>query len=771
MDAMEAIRQTFFEECAEQLVEVETGLLAFQDGEADDETIDGVFRGVHSIKGGAGAFHLDALVAFAHAFETVLDELRSKRIEPDETFVRLTLRSADALSDLVAAARDGETADTAKSDALLAELEAVTGSADEKAEADEDGFAFQPVTVDVSTLFGAEAGETTYTIAFRPHDKLYARANDSMTFLRELSTMGEMQVTCDTEALPLLADIDPEAAYFGFVVTLTGTLEAEDIRAVFEFVEDDCELQIDAASTDDADASFEMELATPDEADLLVLQAMLDGTDQDEEAIEATDEHASFADTEGVGAGDPDTAPESALESDPAQSGISRSSGSEAGKREPEPSRQQDPEPAKDPSVSTPAGGKKEAGKPTKAAAGQTIRVDLDRVDRLIDLVGELVIHQVMLSQRAVEAGLTRTCDVATGFEELEQLTRELQDSVMAIRAQPVKSVFQRLPRLVREVAEIAGKRVRLVTQGEWTEVDKTIIEKLSDPLTHMIRNAIDHGLETPEDRVVAGKPEEGTVRVSAGQRSGRIVIEIGDDGAGIKRDKVRDIAIEKGLVSPAAKLTDDEIDNLIFMPGFSTASGVSELSGRGVGMDVVRQSIQSLGGRVTITSEPGKGSKFTMSLPLTLAVLDGMIVTAGDETIVVPLSMIVETMRPKATEVRRFGGEARLINVRDRFLPLIDVGLLLGYRDRPGDPTAGVVILVEMENGDRAALLVDGIQGQRQVVIKSTETNYGMIPGVGGATILGDGRVALILDVDRLVTCSREAGHSLDPATLQAAE
>ncbi len=306
--------------------------------------------------------------------------------------------------------------------------------------------------------------------------------------------------------------------------------------------------------------------------------------------------------------------------------------------------------------------------------AKPTIRVDLDRVDRLIDLVGELVINQAMLAQRVMESGQTRSSNVAMGLEELEQLTRDIQDSVMAIRAQPVKSVFQRLPRLVREVAAMTGKQVRLVTEGEGTEVDKTVIEHLSDPLTHMIRNAIDHGLEKPDIRESLGKPAEGTVRLAALHRSGRIVIEVSDDGAGINRARVRANAVEKGLVQPDVALSDEETDNLIFLPGFSTAEKISDISGRGVGMDVVRRSIQAMGGRISIASRPGEGSTFTMSLPLTLAVLDGMIVSVEGQTLIVPLTAIIETLQPRAADVHGLGDGAMVIAIRGSYVPLIDV-------------------------------------------------------------------------------------------------
>jgi two-component system chemotaxis sensor kinase CheA len=282
--------------------------------------------------------------------------------------------------------------------------------------------------------------------------------------------------------------------------------------------------------------------------------------------------------------------------------------------------------------------------------------------------------------------------------------------------------------------------------------VDKTVIERLSDPITHMLRNAIDHGLEDPETRIAAGKAPEGTVRLAALHRSGRIVIEVADDGRGINRTRVRELAIERGLISPDVSLTDDEVDNLIFLPGFSTAKEVSDLSGRGVGMDVVKRSIQSLGGRISISSKPGQGSTFTLSLPLTLAVLDGMVVTAAAQTLIAPLATIVETLQPRKEDVHGLGANGRLLAVRDAFVPLIDVGVALGWRKTPIDASSGVALLVESEIGGRAALLVDAIQGQRQVVIKSLEANFQRVEGIAAATILGDGRVALILDVDAIV-------------------
>jgi two-component system chemotaxis sensor kinase CheA len=363
------------------------------------------------------------------------------------------------------------------------------------------------------------------------------------------------------------------------------------------------------------------------------------------------------------------------------------------------------------------------------------------------------VINQAMLSQSVTEAGFAPNSPVATGLEEFMQLTRDIQESVMMIRAQPIKSLFQRMARIIREASSAVSKEVRLNTDGENTEVDKTVIERLADPLTHMIRNAVDHGLESTEDRLAAGKSAEGHVSLSAKHRSGRIVIEVADDGGGINRPKVRQIAIEKGLIPADAQLTDSDIDSLLFLPGFSTASEISNLSGRGVGMDVVRSSIQSLGGRIAITSTPGVGTTFSISLPLTLAVLDGMVVRVAGETLVVPLTAILETLTLTEEDLRTLGPSTHVVQIRGGFVPLLDLGAELGYRGPKESYLGGIVLLIGQEDGNRAALVVDAIEDQRQVVIKGLEASYGRVPGIAAATILGDGQIALILDPVDLVT------------------
>jgi two-component system chemotaxis sensor kinase CheA len=725
---MSTIKQTFFQECEEQLAELEAGLLAMDEGEADSETVNAVFRAVHSIKGGAGAFKLADLVQFAHIFETTLDKVREGKLEASPAVMKTMLRAADVLADLVHAARDGVDLPEDRWQPLAGELDALSAAAPGDEAGDEDEpveFDFQPLAIFVAEDDGAPAadeGPRTFSIRFKPKPELYAAANDPVLILRELSRLGEATVRCDAGEVPLLDALDPSGSYLGWTVELVTDQHEGAVREVFEFVESDCELDIALVA------------APPSPED---------------------DPTGPTGPTDGAAA---------AVVSFPAPpgDGDARPSGDDPAASQPPPPARSEPQgnaataAPSEPQGNAASAAKADAAKAESGAAPATIRVDLDRVDRLINQVGELVINRAMLSQRITEAGLTSS--VATGLTELEQLTREIQESVMAIRAQPVKPLFQRMSRIVRECASSTGKSVRLRTEGEATEVDKTVIERLADPLTHMIRNAVDHGLESTEDRLAAGKPEEGVVRLTAAHRSGRIVIEIADDGAGIDRPRVREIAVRKGLIADEAQLSETEIDNLLFMPGFSTASTVSNLSGRGVGMDVVKRSIQALGGRISITSRRGAGTTFTMSLPLTLAVLDGMVVSVNGHTVIVPLTAIVETLQPRPADVHGLGIGSRVIAIRDSFIPLIDVALELGYRHDAADALSGVAMLVEGEDGARHALLVDRILDQRQVVIKSLEGNYGQVDGIAAATILGDGRVALILDVDAIVHRSRDS-------------
>ena len=746
MDELEEIKLTFFQECDELLGDLETGLLNIQGGNTDPELVNAVFRAVHSVKGGAGAFGLEALVRYAHVFETLLDNVRSGKTDLTPELLKVLLRAADVLADHVAAAKDGGEGDPVATAAMVVELESwISGAAAPAGtvaptpapapvavQPNDDGIVFKPIMLTIPEVDEGPS-QQAWSITFQPMDDLYNKANEAGLLIREIERLGEIEVELLDDALPIFDNLEPESAHIAWKVRLTTAASEAQIREVFEFVEGDCAITIVREAAPQAPAA---PVGGPDIA-----------------AIIAAAQAAN-------------------VEPEPAFTPLKVEIPEVA------------PAPAPVPVASAPVAELPVARKPTAAPAAPasapaaaekanqaTIRVDPERIDKLIDLVGELVINQAMLAQRVAGHGFAASSDVGRGLDELEQLTRDIQDSVMAIRAQSVKSVFQRMPRLVREVASQTGKQVRLVTEGENTEVDKTVIERISEPITHMLRNAIDHGLETPEERAAANKPAEGVVRLAALHRGGRIVIEVGDDGKGINRPRVRQIAVDRGLISADAQLTDEEVDNLIFLPGFSTANAVSDISGRGVGMDVVRKSVQGLGGRISISSRPGQGSTFTLSLPLTLAVLDGMVIDVAGQTLVVPLTAIVESLRPSATDVKKLGPQGSVLAVRDTYVPLVDIGRVLSFQSAEVNPAAGVVLLVESEDGSRAALVADSIHGQRQVVIKSLESNYQQVPGIAAATILGDGRVALILDVDALVAMRKRETLRAPEPTIQAAE
>lgn len=722
-DPMAEIRASFFIECEELLEALQDGLQALDDGDEDPETINVVFRAVHSIKGGAGAFGLEALVRFAHRFETVLDEVRAGRMSPESDARKIFFQCADHLSDLVRISRDdGDLPDdeTAKLLASLDGLLGETGGAEEEAE--EEEIDFQPAVLSFDLDLGGDddgnpdlppldalptPSDTGFTIRFKPDNDLFETGNEPFHMLRTLDELGECTVACHLDELPDFDTLVPEQSYLSWTIELKTDVEEAEISAAFEFVEGLCTLSIE---TNDGSGDAE----TSDAPDRSVVEAEVEDQPTDVDAAPEI----------------PALPPVDETVQDVSEPG----------------------------SASQPDGAVKPKTSPPKAssqatAAKSVVRVDLDRIERLVNLVGELVINQAMLSQSLESSGLSPHSDAMNGLEEFQRLTRDIQDSVMMIRAQPVKSLFQRMSRIVREASSAVGKDVRLNTEGESTEVDKTVIERLADPLTHMIRNAVDHGLESSEDRVTAGKPEQGQVNLTAAHRSGRVVIEVSDDGGGINRPKVLQIAMDKGLVPADASLSDTEIDNLLFLPGFSTASVVSDLSGRGVGMDVVRTSIQALGGRISITSTPGAGTTFSISLPLTLAVLDGMVVQVADETLVLPLNVVIETLTLTNEDVEMVRPGANVVRVRSGFVPLFDLAKELGYRDPVEDYDGSVVLLIAHEDGSRAALIIDSIQDQRQVVIKGLDDSFYRAPGIAAATILGDGQIALILDTSDIIT------------------
>jgi len=666
-DSMAQFKEIFFEECADLLISLEEGLMQLQAGDSDEEVLHSVFRAVHSIKGGAGAFGFESLVAFAHIQETLLDEIRSGALEMEPEYIKVLLQAFDILSELVAAAqRDEATPDDFGADVARA-MKAILDHTGVPLAVSEDA---APKEQQVQEEHNAHL----FKISFKPFAQLYQRANEPILLIKALKNLGQLTVKLDASDLPDIEEMTGEKAYFAWDFNLITEYDAAAILEVFEFVEDDCDLKI------------------------LDLGPYLSPDD--------------FAEDEQAGLFDAPQASD-ALTSDQIK--------------------------------------QQQAQKPQnsgKAVVSQSIRVELDKVDRLVNMVGELVITQAMLREQGSELLVEQYPNLVQGIEELSRHIRDLQDSVMAIRAQPVKSVFSRMPRLVRELTASLGKKARLVMTGEDTEVDKTVTERIGDPLMHMIRNSVDHGLESPEDRARAGKTEEGSIHLSAFHRGGRIFIEIEDDGAGINKAIVLNKAIENGLVAPEANLSDEEINNLIFMPGFSTAENITNVSGRGVGMDVVRKNIQSLGGRISISSQEGLGSKFTMSLPLTLAVMDGMVVNIGREKYVLPLVNIIQTLRPGQQDVNGLPDGRNVMMFRGEYILLVPLHKLFGITGAVADPCAGLVVVVEGDGGALMGFLVDDLVNQQQVVIKSLEANYALVEGVSGATILGNGQVSLIVDI-----------------------
>jgi two-component system chemotaxis sensor kinase CheA len=421
--------------------------------------------------------------------------------------------------------------------------------------------------------------------------------------------------------------------------------------------------------------------------------------------------------------------------------------------------------------TAAPAAGRAERGSGDRRADAEvateasTIRVPTEKVDRLIDLVGELVITQSMVAQLVTHFSPERLGQLADAVAQMDRHARDLQERVMAVRMLPIRKLFSRFPRLVRDLCRLRGKQVALEAAGEDTELDKGVIEQITDPLIHLIRNAVDHGIEAPAVRLQAGKPEIGRLTLSAFQQGGNIHIEVADDGRGLDRERILAKARELGLVSADEALADAEVFALIFQPGFSTADEVSEISGRGVGMDVVKRNLEALGGSITVQTEPGRGTTFRAKLPLTLAIVDGQAMQVGDETYIIPLASIVESVQPRRESLHQVFGVGDAIAVRGRVLPMLRLHRLFGLTPRSEDPTDGLVVIAEHE-GRQAALLVDELLGQQQVVIKSLEANFQKLQGVAGATILGDGRVALILDVPGLVAMSRSASRVRERVT-----
>ncbi|MEM8740961.1 MAG: chemotaxis protein CheA [Pseudomonadota bacterium] len=702
-DEIAEYQAIFFNECAELLVDLQDRLDELTDGSGDEETVNAAFRAVHSIKGGAAAFGFSELIAFAHVFETVMDQIRSGSLAIGADVCALLQRAGDVIAILVEHARDGGDLPGERVERVLGELREMGGlEAPEPAAASAGAPAPEPE---------AELPESfSFGLAVTPADGFMRAGHDPLKMIRALKPLGLVGATAP-EAIPAPADFGLDEGGLTWHLTFESEVPPETLLESLEIYTHIAEFAVIREEGDEP---------PPDAGS------------------------AGSGDAGGHGGSD-------------APAGASKAAAPAPGA---EPAAAAKPEEK----AAAPVAAKRDSGGAAaeKPRMQKSLRVELTRIDRLVNLVGEIVITQAVLAQKLSEIDTAGDLELGHAVENMSRQTRELQESVMAIRAQPVKSVFQRMPRVVRDLADTLKKDVRLVLSGEHTEVDTTVIEELSEPLTHMLRNSMDHGIEPDrEAREAAGKPVQGTIWLSAEHRGERVIISIEDDGRGIERERVLGKAVEKGLVSPDEQLSPEEIDNLIFHPGFSTAKEISSVSGRGVGMDVVKKKIQMLGGRCTLKNTPGKGLKFMITLPLTLAVLDGMTICVGDQRFILPLSTVVEAVRLKESRVEQLPNGSRVILMRGQYMPVVSLRHALGVE---GPMQAEeMAIVVDTETNGQVALIVDELIGQRQVVLKSLEANYHRVDGVSGATILGDGRVALILDVPALVKTGPGASEAME--------
>lgn len=692
--------QIFFEEAGENLDQMEQMLLNLNLDSADDEELNGIFRCAHSVKGGAATFGFADVAELTHQMESLLDRLRRHELQPTAAMVDVLLESADASRSLLARHQAGDEGEALPTGDLVKRISilAAGGTLDVQKTAVAAPVAPKTDLPQQKAATPAKgSGPRNLQITIGPLDKP-EQADAIQELFRDIPGLGQIKQ---------LPSDKPAFRVFNAETASTD----EELLDLFAFhvsrEKVDIELQADASTVDQSFGFFDGAAGAPASA-----------------AIQKPSSEAGFGFFDGS-PGAPESSSEQPLVSSATQE------------------------------IAPVA---KVAAKASAAAVAQpeaaTIRVAISKVDQLINLVGELVITQAMLAQnsRALDPAVYQ--QLLTGLADLDRNTRDLQESVMSIRMIPMSIVFSRFPRMLRDLAGKLGKKVEFVTQGEATELDKGLVEKITDPLTHLVRNSCDHGIEMPSERIAAGKSESGTITLSASHQGGSIVIEVRDDGRGLSRTKILSKARERGL-DVSDQMSDAEVWQLIFAPGFSTAAVVTDVSGRGVGMDVVKKNITALNGTVDIDSAEGYGMKVSVRLPLTLAIMDGMSVGVGEEVYILPLSSVIESFQVKAEAVSTVGQGSQLVKVRDEYMPVIELEKVFQIPRFDFEKSSDIMVVVEAD-GSRVALLVDELLGQQQVVVKNLESNYRKVPNVSGATILGDGKVALILDTGALVRRSR---------------
>jgi len=727
---MAEVQALFFEESFENLDLMESGLLDLDVGAVNKELVNSIFRAAHSIKGGAGIFKFQQIITFAHTVEALLDEMRNDEHVITQSIIDLLLRAVDVLRMMLSALQEGSIHDNDEANACLVEVRGTlkTPLQEMPIEKDMTKSASTPAvnTSDVTIETTPQIKKIkNWYISFKPLPHLLQTGNEPINLFRELSNLGTLQITVDVSQVPPLATLDPQVCYLSWQLHLQsdGVLTQAEINEIFEWVEDDCELTITTDSENTTVEEIEPSIEEVDETIAPIEETTVTLDDKPIDTVIVEDEPVTIKKA---------VAPKT--ESVPM----------------PERQTANKPNIAKKSSKLAKINGDEPLN--THGSSESTsIRVGIDKVDALINIVGELVITQSMLEQVGEHFDPSRITQLRDGLAQLERNTRELQESVMRIRMLPISYSFNRFPRLVHDLCTQLGKKVELKLSGEHTELDKTVLEKMSDPLVHLVRNALDHGVEMPEQRRAAGKNETGLLHLHAFHQGSNIVIQIRDDGAGIDLEKIHEKAIQQHLINREDSVSDEQLQELVFHPGLSTAVQVSDLSGRGVGMDVVRRNIRSLGGTIDIKSKRGQGTTFSIRLPLTLAILDGQLVRVGDHIYILSLLSIIESLRVNPKSVNSMAGKAEVYKLREEYIPVLRLYNLFEIEPGTTRLDEGLLVIVEGD-GQKIGLFVDELLSQQQIVIKNLDTNYRQVQGVSGATILGDGSVALILDVAGLV-------------------
>ncbi len=727
---LDAAIQVFFAECEELLTRMEEALLELETSSAPAETINEIFRAAHTIKGSAGLFGFDALVAFTHQVESLLDGMREGRIVPSPEKVELLLRSRDHILTLLRHAGEEEPlaqADVDTGEVLIRELKLAQGiqaaapvAASNRAE---PVVASSPVASDSDEIIGSE----NWHISLRFGRDVLRNGMDPLSFLNYLQTLGSI-VGLETlhGNLPVLDELDPESCYLGFEIEFQSDADRATIEAVFEFVRDDCIIHI-IPPRSHISAYVAMIQALPEEelrlGEILVRIGALSRAE-----LDLALQHQQGLQTGSASAATPAAAGKGAVP----LGEILTDSGVVA------------------PVVVNAALEKQQKSRDSRPPDASFLRVDAEKLDHLIELVGELVVANASVQMLGQADGAGPLAEAA---ESLARLVEEVRDTTLSLRMVQIGPTFQRFQRVVRDVSRELGKDIELVITGAETELDKTVVERIGDPLMHLVRNSMDHGIEPLERRLAAGKSARAELRLNAQHDAGSIVIEVSDDGGGLNRAKIRSKAIERGLIAADAVLSDREVDQLIFMPGFSTADQVSNLSGRGVGMDVVRRDIEALRGTVEIDSTPGVGTTIRIRLPLTLAIIDGFLVGIGDSRYVLPVDLIVECVELPMSD-RSAMVERGYMDLRGEVLPILWLRELLDLQHLPAARRENVLVL--QFGRTRVGLVVDVLLGEHQTVIRPLGRLFAALKGVSGSTILGGGEVALILDVPGLVELGR---------------